>query len=180
MRKTFSAACLSFLLVCATGCKKQKADSTSPDPRGSAGAAAGRPSSDAAVDLVLPIVGKGTEYQLASILGKKTILLAFFTTWCPYCKQSMPYLQGFYEKHRAKDFELVGIDLQEPNDLVEQFVKKYGVTFPVLLAQDQSVLYPHYAVRFLPTLYLISKEGRVTGKFEGFNPSVLDEVAKQL
>ena len=92
----------------------------------------------------------------------------------------MPYLQSFNEKNASRNLELVAIDLGESEDKVADFSKQFGLAFPVLLAQDQSVIETNYPVRFLPTLYLINRQGTQVRKFEGFHPSVLDEIAQQL
>ncbi|MFC1520903.1 peroxiredoxin family protein [Elusimicrobiota bacterium] len=138
------------------------------------------PSAPLVGDITLPQVPSGKIWRLSSILGKKTVLLAFYTTWCPYCKQSMPYLQDFYEKNRDKKFEVIGIDIEEPEKEVAYFVKKYGLTFKVLLAQDASVIKKDYPVRFLPTLFLINKQGNLHKRYEGFHPSILDDVTALL
>ncbi|MBI4370202.1 MAG: TlpA family protein disulfide reductase [Elusimicrobia bacterium] len=173
MKKFISAAC--FIIGSGAllgGCKKESTKTTqSPIETQSV---------EMAQNLALPMAASSNQWELAPRLGKRPVLLVFFTTWCPYCNQSMPHLQGFYERNRAKNLEVVGIDLQEPRDLVEGFVKKYGLTFPVLLAEDQRLLRPGYPVRFLPTLYFINREGALVKKYEGFHPTALDEIATQL
>lgn len=92
----------------------------------------------------------------------------------------MPYLQSFYEKNTAKDFVVVGIDVGEPESTVANFQKKHGLTFPVLMRGQDDASDAYYQVRYLPTLYLIDKKGQVVRRFEGFHPSMLDEIAKYL
>lgn len=151
-------------VVCLSNCKK-----TSPAP-----------SVSRTPNLSLKKLGATSEWQLAPLLGKKTVLLAFFTTWCPYCNHSMPYLQQFYEKNQGRDLEVVGIDIDEPDAKVLPFAQKYGLTFPVLLTNADDQYSRHYPVRYLPTLYLIGKDGALIKKFEGFHPTIFDEIEAAL
>lgn len=149
-----------------SGCRKQ------PAPK------AILPQSNAP-NLVLETLNTSRPWELGPLLGKKTVLLCFFTTWCPYCNQSMPQLESFYERHKSQ-LELIGVDIHESQDTVHDFVKKHGLTFPVMLSKDSSQHENTYPVRFLPTLYLISKQGQMIRKFEGFHPTMLDEIAKSI
>ena len=133
-----------------------------------------------APNLALPLVSSGATWELASVLGKKTVLLAFFTTWCPHCKRSMPYLQELYEKNDFNNLEIIAIDIEEKPEQARAFVKKYGLKFSVLLAEDQGAFARNYPVRYLPTLYLIGRDGSLVKRYEGFHPSILDEVSRQI
>lgn len=168
MRKVFLfVSVLNFLVF--TGCQK---DSPS--------ASAGSKRTDLAANISLPLLNGHGQWELASLLGKKAVLLKFFTTWCPYCNKSTPYIQSFYEKNKANNFEVIGINLEEDKGKVEKFQKKFGVTFPIVLAKDTSLFSESYPVRFLPTFYLISREGVVLRKFEGFHPDILDDISKSI
>ncbi|GEM_PF-4808796 len=130
-------------------------------------------------NLSLPILGSKSQWSLGPLLGKKTVLLAFFTTWCPYCNHSMPYLQDFYEKNKNNNFELIGVDLDESEAKLEHFNQKYGLTFPLAVGQSET-LGADFPVRFLPTFYLVRRDGRTVRKFEGFNPDILEEISRTI
>lgn len=91
----------------------------------------------------------------------------------------MPYIEDFYRKNKAKGLEVVAISLDESEEAVIEFGKKYGLSMPNLLG-SQSALGKNYPVRYLPTLYLIGKDGSLVRSFEGFHPSIFDEVSKAL
>ena len=132
-----------------------------------------------ASDLSLPLVGTQSQWSLGPLLGKKTVLLAFFTTWCHYCNRSMPYLEDFYEKNKDKNFEVIGIDLDEDEAKARHFNQKYGLTFPLALGQSET-LGTDFPVRFLPTFYLVKRNGQEVRKFEGFSPDILEEISKAI
>src|SRR6266498_724733 len=77
----------------------------------------------------------GKPVSLDDYLGS-VVLVNLWATWCPPCREEMPTLQAFYEKHRSEGFVLVAINQEEPRELVVPFVKEFGLTFPVWLDLD--------------------------------------------
>lgn len=70
----------------------------------------------------------------------KVVFLDLFGTWCPNCHDEAPVLQAMYEKYRGQGFEVVGLSYEYVDDrarnlhLLDVYRKKYGVSFPLLLA----------------------------------------------
>ena len=118
-----------------------------------------------APDFTLPTID-GQVVSLSSLRGKK-VILNFWATWCPPCRQEMPDLEAFYSKH-AKDKHVVvlGINLTSAemsvND-VKKFVKEYKLTFPVLLAKTEETAVRYQAVT-IPTSYIIDSSGVIRNK----------------
>jgi peroxiredoxin len=94
------------------------------------------------------------------------ILVNNWATWCPPCKDEMPALEEFYVRHKDQGFVLVAVEAGEPADEVAQFVKDYGLTFPVWLdPQNKSIrIFKNYN---LPNSYVIDREGVVRFAWTG-------------
>lgn len=94
------------------------------------------------------------------------ILVNNWATWCPPCKAEMPALEEFYTRHKDKGFVLVAVEAGEPAEEVAQFVKDYGLTFPVWLdPQNKSIrVFKNYN---LPNSYVIDREGVVRFAWTG-------------
>ncbi|MGQ9622430.1 MAG: TlpA family protein disulfide reductase [Candidatus Caldatribacteriaceae bacterium] len=108
----------------------------------------------------------GKEYSLADLRGRP-VVLSFFTTWCPYCAQELPLLDKLYREYQDKaSLAVLGIDLQEPKNLVVRFIERVGVSFPVLLDQKGETARA-YRVLGLPTLFFIDPEGQVADMILG-------------
>lgn len=90
----------------------------------------------------------------------KVILVNLWATWCPPCKEEMPALQSFYERHRAEGFVLLGINQEETPQVVEAFVADYGLTFPVWLDEDY-LAQRVFNTFSLPGSFVIDRQGRV-------------------
>jgi peroxiredoxin len=126
-------------------------------------AACGSPAgSRQAPELVLPDMA-GKTVSLASYRGKP-VLVNFWATWCPSCREEMPSLEQL-SRRSGDRFSVMGVSLDEDAKSVPPFAKKYALTFPLLLA-DRKVI-EAYAVRDLPATYLIDADGRIVRRWVG-------------
>ena len=110
-------------------------------------------------DFELPLLDGGS-FVLSENIGKKTIALNFFATWCGPCREEMPELDRFYREHEWEGFVLLGIDVGEERQLVESFVADLGTSFPVALDRESEVAADFQATNF-PTTVVIGLDGTV-------------------
>ncbi len=121
------------------------------------------------------------KFDLAEHVGKKVIVLNFFTTWCSSCRQEIPELQDYYASHKDKSFLLVGINIKEARRKVKDFVVNQDITFPVGIAPGEAI--PSlYNVKSYPTTVVIGVQGKIqkyeTGAIS--NASIaFDEIYKE-
>jgi thiol-disulfide isomerase/thioredoxin len=88
------------------------------------------------------------------------VLVNLWATWCPPCREEMPSLEAFYEDHKADGFVLIAINQEETREVVEPFVKEFGLTFPVWL--DLNYLAEQkFKTESLPSSFVIDRAGRV-------------------
>ncbi len=127
-------------------------------------AACGSPAgSRQAPELVLPDLA-GKTVSLAAFRGKP-VLVNFWATWCDTCRTEMPALEELYRRSGEK-YSVLGVSLDENAPAaVPPFIKEHALTFPILIA-DRKVL-DGYAVRGLPTAYLVDAEGRIARRWVG-------------
>lgn len=119
----------------------------------------------AAPELTLTDIG-GVSHSLADYRGQ-VVLVNLWATWCPPCKEEMPTLQSFYNKHKEQGFAVVAINDGDPTKDVLQFVKDYQLTFPVWL--DPTYLATEQAFKSLnlPTSFVIDRNGVVQLQWVG-------------
>ncbi len=101
----------------------------------------------------------GQSVALSDFRGKP-VLVNFWTSWCPPCRSEMPFIQDTFtdKKWADKGLVVLAIDIGESSSTVSEFVKKYGLTFTVLLDITQDVSL-EYNIRAYPTTILIDREG---------------------
>ena len=87
---------------------------------------------DQAPDLLLEYTN-GKTVQLSDLLGQ-VVVLQFTASWCSVCIQEMPHLEKeVWNAYKDKGLMLIGIDRDEPLDVVEKFQEKVGTTYPIAL-----------------------------------------------
>lgn len=116
--------------------------------------------------------------RLADYRGK-AVILNFWATWCPPCREEMPSMQRAHEAVSGDGIALVAINVGEDADTIEQFLTNYPVEFPLPMDLDSRVV-QSYPVKGLPTTFVIDPEGRLayvaTGGREWDDPKLLNQV----
>ena len=103
----------------------------------------------------------------------------FFATWCPPCKAEMPEIERRYLSHKNDGLQVVGADQQETADLVRNFARAYGLTFPLVIDQGDGAL--AYGVTALPTSVFIDSNGIVRAIYRGqMSPGEMDDAVKSI
>ncbi|MBI4431568.1 MAG: TlpA family protein disulfide reductase [Candidatus Omnitrophica bacterium] len=110
-------------------------------------------------DFSLPKLN-GEMVSLSDFKGKNPVLLVFFATWCLPCNVEVPLVNKIHREYGAKGLVLLAIDVQESKMEVEQWAKKRGVEYPILLDQKGSVVLD-YGIYSVPTNILINFDGEV-------------------
>jgi thiol-disulfide isomerase/thioredoxin len=95
--------------------------------------------------------------QVSPSSGKVTII-NFWATWCGRCKEEMPALQAYYDKHKSQGLEVLAISMDEPRNLAEVRKVAQAYTFPIAMKSEA-----HFKGlgRFwrMPTTFVIDKHG---------------------
>ena len=113
----------------------------------------------AAPDLTLTDT-QGASHSLADYRGQ-VVLINLWATWCPPCKEEMPTLQSFYEKHKDQGFVIVAVDDGDPTKDVLQFVKDFQLTFSVWLDPTYIATEQAFKTLNLPSSYVVDRNGTV-------------------
>ena len=67
------------------------------------------------------------------------LVVNFWARWCPPCRDEIPDFILAQQQFKSQGVELVGIGIEDQAAPVADFVRQYGITYPVLLAKDQGV-----------------------------------------
>lgn len=109
--------------------------------------------------------GEPVPLQIADLIGKKVILVDFWTYSCINCQRTTPYLNAWYEKYRDQGLEIIGVHTPEFGfekvyDNVQRAVAEEGIEYPVVLDNDYAT-WSAYQNRYWPRKYLIDIDGYI-------------------
>lgn len=102
----------------------------------------------------------GKNYKLGG-QREKPLMINFWASWCPPCREEIPALNKVYNQYKDK-FDLYAVNVTKTDNLdkVKQFVNQHDLKFPVLLDLDGEAA-SAYRILFLPTSFLVDKNGNV-------------------
>ncbi len=120
------------------------------------------------------------DVRLSTVLaGNKAVLLNFWATWCPPCREEIPDLIRLQERLRKDGFAVLAIDVGESHTKASAFAAKIGINYPVLLDTDMTVTL-QYKVVGIPTSYLIGRDGKLLGVYHAVTQDLVADVEKAL
>jgi peroxiredoxin len=100
---------------------------------------------------------RGDTLKLGDQRGK-AVMVNFWATWCPPCREEMPAMERLYRRHRERGFVLLAVSVDTDAALVKPFLEGHKLTFPVALDPTMG-LANAYGVRALPASFLIDRDG---------------------
>jgi len=103
---------------------------------------------------------QSVSHSLADYRGQ-VVLVNLWATWCPPCKEEMPTLQAFYNKHVDEGFTIIAVNDGDPTSDVAQFVQDYQLAFPVWLDPTYIATEQAFKALNLPSSFVIDRVGTV-------------------
>jgi len=119
----------------------------------------------------------GETFNLEAHRGK-VVLVNFFATWCPPCREELPYLEKqIFQAFDPEKLAVVVIGREENDEIIQPFVDKHGYTVP-FAGDPEMVAYSQYATRFIPRNFVIGPDGTVLYQSQGYEPHEFSEMVK--
>jgi cytochrome c biogenesis protein CcmG, thiol:disulfide interchange protein DsbE len=140
--------------------------------------------SEEAPELAAPVVANALtpdqkHIKLSELRGHP-VVLDFWATWCGPCQATSPIVNSIAQRYRDKGLVVLGVNTSDERGLAERYAAKKGLTFPILF-DDGNVNAHRYKVENLPTLFVISKEGKIVAVRHGITSDAdLDRLVKQV
>jgi peroxiredoxin len=135
------------LLLLVAGYSAQAGESLTPLP-------GGKPAPDFEL-----VDTDGKLHRLSDYRGK-TVILNFWATWCPPCREEIPSMNRAWRQLAEEDVVMLAVNMGEDEDTIFVFTADYPAEFPLLLDRDGSVI-AQWPVKGLPTTYIIAPDGSI-------------------
>jgi peroxiredoxin len=129
-----------------------------------------------APDFELPDI-YGRPHRLAEALTRGPVALVFYKSACPTCQFTFPYLQKIFSKRgESRGWTLWGVSEDDPEE-TRQFMQDHGITFDVLLDEYPYGVSAAYGLEFVPALFVIQPDGKISTSDYGFTKAGLNQIA---
>ena len=107
----------------------------------------------------------GAEIRLSDLRGK-AVLLDFWASWCPPCRDEAPALSQVYRDLQGEDLEFIGVALDENINGALGHIQEFGLQYPNVW-DSEGLLAISYGVARLPVKFFIDADGKVVERWEG-------------
>lgn len=119
---------------------------------------------------------RAPDFQLTTLAGEtiklsdyrgQRVMLNFWATWCPPCEAEMPDMEKLYQEN---DVEILAVNLTQTESsiqAIETFVEDLGLNFTIPLDQEDPTVSIQYAIRPIPTTFMIDSAGIIQQKTYG-------------
>lgn len=131
---------------------------------------------EAAPDFTLKNM-QGENVTLSDLRGK-VVLVNFWASWCPPCRQEMPSMEELYQHLQDREFEMLAINVEENGpDAVAKFLEDKSHSFPILF-DPQTQAQRRYNVSRFPETFVVDRNGivveHVVGAIDWMQPNVVE------
>jgi len=108
----------------------------------------------------------GKQVRLSDFRGK-AVLLNFWATWCAPCKIEMPWFVDLQKQYAPQGLQVIGVAMDDSGeDAIAKFAKEMAINYPVLVGKE-TVGDAYGGVEFLPTTFIIDRQGKVVERVFG-------------
>lgn len=104
----------------------------------------------------------------SSDFAGKVVVVDFWATWCPPCREEIPAYIALQEKYRDKGLVIVGVSLDQGGPrVVKDFAGKMKINYPLVMG-DEAVVDAFGGVEGIPTTFVIGRDGTIVHKKVGY------------
>ena len=120
---------------------------------------------EAAPEISLPPLEGGAERSLADWRGQ-VVVLNYWASWCEPCRDESPLLERWHKRISKQNATVLGVDVLDVTSDAQDFIAKYGLTYPHLRDKDGSTQ-DELGIVAYPETFVIDRDGRIAATRRG-------------
>ncbi|HXG65843.1 MAG TPA: redoxin domain-containing protein [Blastocatellia bacterium] len=134
-------------------------------------------------DYTVPTID-GRAIKLSDYRGK-VVVLDFWATWCPPCREEIPQLVRLAKQNRERGLEIIGMHIDDRGrsspQAIRDFMARYGINYTVGLATDEMfVSYLGEKETAIPQTIIFDRNGQLAAHFIGYTAAEAVELEKAI
>jgi thiol-disulfide isomerase/thioredoxin len=119
----------------------------------------------------------GRELNIAAALASGPVLLGIYKSSCAASKAMMPILNRFRDAYEHHGLTVYGVAQDSPN-VTRSFIRRFGITYPVLIEGDDYPLSVGFDIFATPTIFVIRRDGSIAYTTMGFLKVQINEISE--
>lgn len=121
----------------------------------------------------------GMKHTWSDLKGKP-VILNFWGTYCPPCREEMPALQKQADKWASSGLVVIGMNVGESAVTVRSFTQQYKIRFPIYLDENDDIR-KDFGVRQYPTTFFIRPDGKIHEiKVGAMNEGIIEQTVASM
>jgi len=129
-------------------------------------------------NFVLPSAS-GPAWNFTEQSKSRPVVIAFMATYCPYCKQMVPYLDNIAKQYQYKNVDVVIALVEDDPEEVKNFIRTQDVR-NAKVVYDAGDLAMTLGIRAFPQIFLFDERTDTAGTWPGFDASYADSIRAHL
>jgi thiol-disulfide isomerase/thioredoxin len=123
---------------------------------------------------LLEPIGADKPLDLQQFKGQ-VLYVDFWASWCGPCAKSFPFLNEMHAQFKDQGLKIIGVNLDEELADAKEFLKQFPASFTVVSDDDKSCA-RHFAVKAMPSSFIIDRSGVIHHVHLGFRPGESGEL----
>ena len=115
----------------------------------------------------------GGDQKLKDLAGK-VVVLDFWATYCPPCREQIPHLNALLAKHGGENLAIVGLNVggEEDRPKIAAFLKETKMDYPIAYPEGELTRFIFSEREDIPQTLILDRKGKIVKKAVGFSPQI--------
>jgi peroxiredoxin len=122
---------------------------------------------------------EGATYRLDDALARGPVVIGLYKSSCQASKTIFPFLERMFQGYSSDRLTVWGISQDSPN-VTRSFARRYGITFPILIDQDDYRVSRAFDILATPTVFVMNPSGEIVWQAMGFQKPAMDELSAKV
>jgi thiol-disulfide isomerase/thioredoxin len=110
----------------------------------------------------------------------KIVVIAFWASWCEYCRKELPVLAGIQKLVSPQKLQIVAINRDDRDTFLKLSHELRKATPGVIYTYDEGQIAKTYGVQVIPQTLLVDRDGKVAYKHVGYGDRTLDDLVDEI